>query len=79
MQFQQARYQQDQEPRDESVSVLQALQRQEDSAGNVTITVRVTRPEQIGLYQRLVTQTGRRLPKVTQRCVSTTGQVRACP
>ena len=46
----------------------------------MVITVRVTRPQQIGVYERLETRTGRRLPKVTQRCIragSTT--VQACP
>ena len=41
----------------------------------VTIVVRVTRPQQIGVYERLVTRTGRRLPQVTQRCISTRGVV----
>lgn len=44
----------------------------------VMITVRVTRARQIGVYQRLVTRTGRRLPRVTNRCVSTTGRVQGC-
>lgn len=44
------------------------------------ITVRVTRPRQIGVYERLETRTRRRLPKVRQRCIaSATGAVRPCP
>ena len=47
---------------------------------HVIITVRVTRPQRIGVYERLQTRTGRRLPKVTQRCIgSRTGAVRQCP
>ena len=44
----------------------------------VMIVVRVTRPQQIGVYERLLTRTGRRLPKVAQRCISTTGVVHRC-
>lgn len=45
---------------------------------NVTIVVRVTRPEQLGVYQRLRTRVGRRLPSKTQRCISPAGKVAAC-
>ena len=46
---------------------------------NVVITVRVTRPQYIGSYERLVTRKGRRLPKVTQRCLAAdTGAVQRC-
>ncbi len=44
----------------------------------VAITVRVTRREQIGLYERVVTRIGRRLPSVTHRCLSATGRVQRC-
>ena len=48
------------------------------SAG-ASITVRVTRKQKIGTYKRLVTRTGRRLPKVTQGCLSArTGKVARC-
>ncbi|HEV2777076.1 MAG TPA: choice-of-anchor D domain-containing protein [Solirubrobacteraceae bacterium] len=44
------------------------------------ITVRVMRPRQIGVYERLETRTGRRLPKVTQRCLGANRPtVRNCP
>ncbi|HYH43981.1 MAG TPA: hypothetical protein VD867_18585 [Burkholderiales bacterium] len=43
-----------------------------------TITVRVTRSRQIGLYERVVTQRGRRLPRVVNRCISTKGVVSPC-
>lgn len=47
---------------------------------HVVITVRVTRPQQIGTYERLKMRTGRRLPQVTQRCIGPgTGRVRSCP
>ena len=36
----------------------------------VTIIVRVTHPQQVGTYERLLTRTGRRLPQVTQRCIA---------
>lgn len=45
---------------------------------NVTITFRITRPEQLGVYQRLRTRTGRRLPQKTQRCITPAGTVRVC-
>ncbi|MDQ3723162.1 MAG: hypothetical protein M3376_08880 [Actinomycetota bacterium] len=45
---------------------------------NVMIAVRVTRAQQTGVYERLVTRTGRRLPRVTERCVTTTGVVGRC-
>jgi hypothetical protein len=44
----------------------------------VTISVRVTRAQRIGVYERVVTRTGRRLPSVTNRCVLPTGTVRRC-
>lgn len=44
----------------------------------VTITVRITRAQQVGVYERLVTRTGRRLPQVTQRCVSPSSRVVRC-
>jgi hypothetical protein len=45
----------------------------------LSITVRVTRPKQIGTYQRLQTRAGRRLPKVTKRCLSAlSGAVGIC-
>ena len=37
---------------------------------NLSITVRVTRPGQVGTYERLQTRSGRQLPKVTKRCLS---------
>lgn len=43
-----------------------------------SIAVRVTRPRQIGIYQRLVTRRGRKLPKVTRACISSTGKVAQC-
>ena len=47
---------------------------------HMVITVRVSRPLQIGVYERLETRTGRRLPRVTQRCLgSAGGAVRRCP
>lgn len=45
----------------------------------VVITVRVTRRRQIGVYERLQTRLGRRLPSVTHRCVAATGRVQPCP
>ena len=49
-------------------------------APHVIITIRVTKPQRIGVYERLQTRTGRRLPKVTQRCIgSRSGAVRQCP
>jgi hypothetical protein len=45
---------------------------------HVTIVVRVTRSQQIGVYERLLTRARRRLPQVTQRCITTTGVVRRC-
>ena len=48
------------------------------SAGT-SISVRVTRPLQVGTYKRLVTRSGRRLPKVTEGCLSArTGAVGPC-
>ena len=41
------------------------------------ISVRVTRPRQIGVYERHVTRTKQRLPKVTQRCIRA-GTVQPC-
>lgn len=46
---------------------------------NVMISVRVTRAQQIGVYERVVTRTGRRLPTVTNRCVTPAGKVQRCP
>ncbi|MDP2710384.1 MAG: choice-of-anchor D domain-containing protein [Solirubrobacteraceae bacterium] len=43
-----------------------------------TITVRVTRPLQTGTYERLVTRSGRRLPSVLNRCLTSRGTVRPC-
>ncbi len=45
----------------------------------VTISVRVTRTQQIGVYERVVTRAGRRLPAVTNQCVTPTGKVQRCP
>jgi hypothetical protein len=36
---------------------------------NVSIIIRVTRPQQIGTYESLRTRTRRKLPRVTQRCI----------
>ena len=48
------------------------------SAGT-SISVRVTRPLQVGTYKRLVTRSGRKLPKVTEGCLSArTGAVGPC-
>ncbi|HEX4364963.1 MAG TPA: choice-of-anchor D domain-containing protein, partial [Solirubrobacteraceae bacterium] len=48
-------------------------------SSGANITVRVTRPQQTGTYKRLVTRKGRRLPKVTQGCLSArTGTVTRC-
>ncbi len=48
------------------------------SAGT-SISVRVTRPLQVGTYKRLVTRRGRKLPKVTEGCLSArTGAVGPC-
>ncbi len=44
----------------------------------LSILVRVTRSQQIGLYKRFRTRTGRRLPAITQRCLSTVGRVQPC-
>lgn len=44
----------------------------------VVISVRVTRAQQIGVYERVVTRTGRRLPTVTNRCVTPRGIVQRC-
>lgn len=47
-------------------------------AGTV-ITVRVTRPMQIGSYKRLTTRRGRKLPRVFVRCLDAgTGHTRSC-
>ncbi|MEJ7797200.1 MAG: choice-of-anchor D domain-containing protein, partial [Solirubrobacteraceae bacterium] len=35
----------------------------------VSITVRVTRADRLGSYERLLTRTGRKLPRVTHRCI----------
>jgi hypothetical protein len=43
-----------------------------------TITVRVTKSRRVGTYERLVTRRGRRLPLVTERCISVTGFVFPC-
>jgi hypothetical protein len=43
-----------------------------------SITVRVTRPRQIGIYQHLVTRRNRKLPKVTRACIASNGKVTPC-
>ena len=44
-----------------------------------SITVRVTRAEQSGIYERLQTRTGHRLPQVTRRCIAAgTGRIQRC-
>jgi hypothetical protein len=48
-------------------------------SSSTSVTVRVTRPQQTGTYKRLVTRRGRKLPKVTQGCLSArTGAVTRC-
>lgn len=45
----------------------------------VSVIVEVTLPKHIGTYERLLTQTGRQLPKKTKRCLgSRSGQVMRC-
>ena len=45
----------------------------------VSIVIKVTRRLQVGTYERLVTRTGRKLPKVTEACLSAkTGVVGRC-
>jgi hypothetical protein len=44
----------------------------------LSILVKVTRPQQIGVYKRYATRKGRRLPATTERCLSTVGRVQAC-
>ncbi len=45
---------------------------------NMNIFIRVTHDRQIGIYQRLVTRRGRKLPKVTRACIYTDGKARPC-
>ncbi|MDQ3723869.1 MAG: choice-of-anchor D domain-containing protein [Actinomycetota bacterium] len=46
----------------------------------VSIIVRVTRPQQSGTYESLQTRTGRKLPRVTERCLAagTTDTITRC-
>ena len=44
----------------------------------LNILVKVTKPQQIGLYKRYRTRTGRRAPAITERCLSTVGRVQRC-
>jgi hypothetical protein len=43
-----------------------------------TITVRVTLAARIGTYEKLTMRAGRRLPRVTQRCVDAGGRLTRC-
>lgn len=45
---------------------------------DVTIVVRVTRPQQLGVYQKLRTRTGRKLPQKRQLCIAPEGKAKAC-
>ena len=45
---------------------------------NMSIFIRVTHARQIGIYQRLVTRRGRKLPRVTRACIYTDGKARPC-
>jgi hypothetical protein len=44
----------------------------------LSILIKVTKARQIGLYKRYLTRTGRRAPKITERCLSTAGRVQPC-
>ena len=44
----------------------------------MNIFIRVTHDRQIGIYQRLLTRRGRKLPKVTRACIYTDGKARPC-
>ena len=47
-------------------------------AAGTVITVRVTRSGRIGTYERLVTRRGRKLPRVTVRCIDSVGRTVQC-